>query len=159
MPVGGLPVARAQFDRHREAFRGSWTYAKLVEKSDGEAKGDTISGYSLEYQVDPDDEDACKAFCEEVRRAGARLCVSLFLPQRLASIMPSSTHASICVRLLWWASVEQSCAVVGARGRDRPGPPVPLPESKLLLNYNLSSPPSGPQPVWSRCVQVVSLCP
>ena len=54
---------------------GSWTYAKLVEKSDGEAKGDTISGYSLEYQVDPDDEDACKIFCEEVRRA-ARACVS-----------------------------------------------------------------------------------
>lgn len=48
---------------------GSWTYGKLVEKSDGEAKGDTISGYSLEYQVDPDDEDACKVFCEEVRRA------------------------------------------------------------------------------------------
>ena len=54
---------------------GSWTYGKLVEKSDGEAKGDTISGYSLEYQVDPDDEDACKIFCEEVRRA-ARACVS-----------------------------------------------------------------------------------
>ena len=94
---------------------GSWTYAKLVEKSDGEAKGDTISGYSLEYQVDPDDEDACKIFCEEVRRA-ARACVSLFLPHLLSARSFPRLHsrrrspACGCSDI---ASVAQSLRVVG----------------------------------------------